>query len=158
MTQIARHDFTTNLFKLLKETFEGTEAGKGSAYLDSGAGLFQTLGAVTADVASRQPSPGAPTVAAHCYHIGYYVRVLHTYILGLEQDVDWASSWQVQQVGPEEWEALKGELRSRYEELSGLLETLETWDDEPVGDSMAIVVHTAYHLGAIRQVLKTLRA
>jgi hypothetical protein len=36
------------------------------------------------------------------------------------------------------------------------LESLETWSDEAVGDSMAIVVHTAYHLGAIRHAVKNL--
>ena len=37
-----------NLFKLQKETFE-----EGSPYLDDGAGLFQTLDAITGEVASR---------------------------------------------------------------------------------------------------------
>jgi hypothetical protein len=154
MTQIAQQDFTTNLFKLLRETFDGPVAGEGSAYLDRGAGLFQTLDAVTYDVASRPPSPGAPTIAAHCAHLGYYVRVLHNYIVGREQQVDWPSSWLVQEVGPEEWEALKGELRNGYAALTELLESLSEWGDEPVGDSMAIVVHTAYHLGSIRQMLR----
>ncbi len=58
MNQIAEHDFTTNLFKLLKETFEGPPQEGRSAYLDKGAGLFQTLDAVTAEIASRSASPG----------------------------------------------------------------------------------------------------
>jgi hypothetical protein len=37
------------------------------------------------------------------------------------------------------------------------LERLETWSDQQVGDSMAIAVHTAYHLGAIRHALKNLK-
>jgi hypothetical protein len=157
MTQIAQHDFTDNLFKLLTETFEGPPAEGGSAYLDKGAALFQTLDTITAEAASRPPGPGAPTIAAHCNHLGYYVRVLHNYIVGREQVVDWQSSWQVHQVEPEEWETLKAELRSGYSALKELLESLSVWDDEPVGDSMAIVVHTAYHLGAIRQALRAVR-
>ena len=39
-------------------------------------------------------------------------------------------------------------------DLVASLESLEVWTDDPIGDSMAIVVHTAYHLGAIRQLLK----
>ena len=39
MTRLAQQDFTNNLFRLLKETFEEG----GSVFLDKGAGLFQTL-------------------------------------------------------------------------------------------------------------------
>ena len=154
MPQIPQQDFTTNLFKLLKETFEEG----GCFYLDKGAGLFQTLEAITPEAASRAPAPGAPTVAAHCAHVSYYVRVLHNFIVGQEQEVDWPSSWKVQYVGPGEWEALKSELRSGYETLKQALESVQTWDDDRLGDSMAIVAHTAYHLGGIRQVVRMVRS
>ena len=158
MTQIARHDFTNNFFTLLTETFEGPRGEGGSAYLDKGVGLFQTLDALTAEAASRPPFPGAPTIAAHCVHVAYYVRVLHNFILGQQQELDWPGSWRVQHVEPEEWAALKDELRSAYDALKKTLDALETWGDEAVGDSMAIVVHTAYHLGAIRQAVRAVES
>ena len=52
MTAQTQRDFTHNLLLLLKETFEEG----GSFYLEKGAGLFQTLDAITAEVASRKPS------------------------------------------------------------------------------------------------------
>jgi hypothetical protein len=154
MTQIAQQDFTDNLCKLLKETFEDG----GSIYLDKGAGLFQTLEAITPEAASRAPVPGVPTVAAHCAHISYYVRVVHNFIVGQAQEVDWPSSWRVQHVGPGEWEALKGELRRGYETLKPALESVQTWGEGPMVDSMAIVAHTAYHLGALRQVVRAVQS
>ena len=154
MSDIRREDFTENLFKLLRETFEGAPAEGGSAYLDKGAGLFQTLDGVSADAASRAPWAGASTIAAHCAHAAYYVRALHNFAVGREQTLDWPGSWATSRVDDEGWEALKGELRGEYDALVETLQSIETWDDEPVGDSMAIVVHTAYHLGAIRQLLK----
>jgi hypothetical protein len=154
MTRIPQQEFTTSLFKLLKETFEEG----GSFYLDKGAGLFPTLEAITPEVASRAPVPGAPTVAAHCVHVSYYVRALHHFIVGQEPEVDWPSSWKVQHVGPGEWETLKNELRSSYETLKQALESVQTWGDDRLGDSMAIVAHTAYHLGAIRQVVRVVRS
>jgi len=154
MTQVTQQDFTANLLKLLKETFEEG----GSFYLDKGAGLFQTLEAITPEAASRAPVPGAPTVAAHCAHVSYYVRVVHNFIVGKEQEVDWPSSWQVHDVGPREWEALKGELRSAYETLKQALESVQSWGDARLGDSMAVVAHTAYHLGAIRQVVRAVQS
>jgi hypothetical protein len=38
-----------------------------------------------------------------------------------------------------------------------LFNKTEKWDDETIGGSMAIIVHTAYHLGEIRQALCTLK-
>jgi DinB superfamily len=155
MTQIAQQDFLNSLFKLLKETFEEG----GSYYLEKSTGLFQTLEAITPEAASRAPVPGAPTVAAHCAHVSYYVRVLHRFIVGQNhQEVDWPSSWRVQHVGPGEWEALKSELRSAYETLKQALESVQTWGDDLLGDSMAVVAHTAYHLGAIRQVVRVVQS
>jgi DinB family protein len=153
MADITQDVFTENLFILLKETFEGPG---GSAYLDKGAGLFQTLDGVTAEAASRPPCAGGQTIAAHCAHLAYYVRANHHSMMGREQHLDWASSWWPQQVGDREWEELKDRVRREYAALIGMLETLQTWEEQQVGDSMAIVAHTAYHLGAIRHALKNL--
>jgi hypothetical protein len=73
-----------------------------------------------------------------------------------EQHVDWPSSWRPQQVGAAEWEELKGRVRREYAALIETLESLQTWDEQQVGDGMAIVAHTAYHLGAIRHAVKNL--
>jgi hypothetical protein len=35
-----------------------------------------------------------------------------------------------------------------------LLESFDVWDDDKVGIPMAILAHTAYHLGAIRQLIR----
>jgi hypothetical protein len=155
MADIARHDFTKNLFALLEETFEGPG---GNTYLDRGSGLFQTLDALTAESASHVPRVGAQTIAAHCAHLAYYVRVNHNCAMGRQQEVDWPSSWRRQQVGSREWEELKDRVRREYDALIESLESLETWSDQQIGDSVAIVAHTAYHLGAIRHALKNLGA
>jgi hypothetical protein len=154
MPEIQRSDFTNNLFTLMRETFEGPPAEGGSAFLDKGTGLFQTLDGLSAEAASRSPWPGASTIAAHCFHLRYYVDVLHNFMTGREQSVDWNESWSVRELGEAEWEALRADVRRAYTSFVGTLESLDAWGDEEVGDSMAIVAHTAYHLGAIRQLLK----
>lgn len=153
MADIARRDFTKTLFALLEETFEGPG---GNVYLDKGAGLFQTLDVLTAQEASHVPYAGAQTIAAHCAHLAYYVRVNHDSMVGREQRLDWPSSWRPQQVGDREWEELKARVRREYDALIETLDRLETWSDQQAGDSIAIIAHTAYHLGAIRHVLKSL--
>jgi hypothetical protein len=154
MADITQHDFTKNLVALLKETFEGPSPDSGSSYLENGAGLFQTLDALTAEEASHAPCAGATTIAAHCAHLAYYVRVNHNYAMGREQQVDWPSSWRLQQVGDREWEELKASVRREYGALIETLNSLETLGSREVGEITPIVAHTAYHLGAIRHALK----
>jgi hypothetical protein len=153
MADRAQDVFAATLFVLLKETFEGPG---GRVYLDKGGGLFPTLDTLTAEAASHVPCAGGQTIAAHCAHLAYYVRVNHNSALGREQPVDWASSWQPQHVGDREWEALKGRVREEYAALIETLGSLETWGEQQAGDSIAILAHTAYHLGAIRHALRNL--
>jgi hypothetical protein len=154
MKTIAQEDYTNSFFQLLKETFEGPPADQGSAYLDKGAGLFQTLDALTAEAASARPWAGASTVAAHCEHVRFYVLALYELMRGATGKIDWGQSWSVRDVTPAEWDRLREDLRRAYATLTGHLRSAESWGDEEVGDGMAILVHTAYHLGAIRQLTK----
>jgi hypothetical protein len=151
MKTLSQEDYTNSLFQLLRETFEGPPAGTGSAYLDKGAGLFQTLDALSAEAASASPWPGSSTVAAHCEHARFYVHALLDFMRGATAKIDWRQSWLISAVTPAEWDKLRADLRAAYETLTGHLRAVETWGDEEVGDAMAILVHTAYHLGAIRQ-------
>jgi hypothetical protein len=154
MGTIAEEDFAANLFTLLRETFEGPPPQTASAYLDQGAGLLQTVEKISADVASRAAREGGPTIAAHCAHAKFYVSVLRKYVRGSSESVDWGQSWLVQTVGEAEWEALKEELREAYAGVTEELRSLDGWGERSVGGAMAIVAHTAYHLGAVRQLVR----
>ena len=154
MDTIARKDFEKNFFVIFRETFEGPPAGKSSVYLDQGGGLFQTLEALTPEAASESAGGGAPTAAAHCEHVRFYLVVLYDYMLGKREKADWQKSWLVQRVGPAEWEGLKRGLRGEYERLVEHLRSAERLTDNEVGVGMAVLAHTAYHLGAIRQVVR----
>ena len=68
--------------------------------------------------------------------------------------VDWKKTWLSQSVTTEQWATLQATLKSQYQEMMGMLESFETWDDDKVGIPMAILAHTAYHLGAIRQLIR----
>jgi hypothetical protein len=153
---IAQEDFTNSFFQLLKETFEGPPPDIGSAYLDKGGGLFQTLGLLTAEAASTPPWPGAATAAAHCEHLRFYVEALYGMMRGETGRIDWAQSWLVKTVTPTEWDELRENVRRAYTTVAEHLRTVERWGDEEVGDGMAILLHTAYHLGALRQLARAL--
>ena len=157
MGTIAEEDFTKGLFFILKETFEGPPPKTAAAFLDQGCGLFQTVEGLTAEDASRAAVPGGTTVAAHCAHVKFYLDVLHRYMQGPIEPADWSQSWLVREVNAEEWDALTRELREAYAAVTESLRSVGDWGERPFGAALGIVAHTAYHLGAVRQLVRGFR-
>jgi len=153
-------DLLNNLRQLFQETFLGT-GGQASMYIDGkGHGsLFETLDATAASVASTALVPGGATIAAHAEHLRYYLEVIPRFMRG-EHDVqaDWAGSWATRAVDDKQWRNLKAALRKQYDQTLAYFDTIECWDDGPVGGSMGLLAHSAYHLGAIRLLSVTLPA
>jgi hypothetical protein len=151
---IHQESFSEVLFTILDETFD-THHG---IYLDEGTSLFATLDQISAGEASIPVGNRCATIAAQVEHVIFYLEVLERDIAG--QDVgqqDWGEIWgRVCGVTTAEWDALRARLKATYDRLSRMLKNLENWDhNDAIGDSMAVVVHTAYHLGEIRQALCT---
>ena len=144
-----RNQFVETLNALLDETFERVHG----IYLDKGTSLFETLEAISAEQASRPVSARCSSIAGQVAHVRFYLQVLQDYMqrkpIG---KIDWQASWNVQSVTPAEWDELKGQLRASYESVRALVRNVEDWAGEnELGGALAIVVHTAYHLGEIRQ-------
>ena len=73
---------------------------------------------------------------------------MHVYV------ADWPSSWQLKQVTPDEWQTLKQDLRHTQQSVLAAMNDLDVWEGEDdIGASLAILAHTAFHLGQIRQSL-----
>lgn len=144
----------TELFAVLEETFERVQG----IYLDRGTSLFETLASVSAEQASRPISAQCASIVAQVCHVRYYLDVLAEYTRGNKPTgVDWPGSWRRTTATPAEWDALRDELRAAYLQVRALFEQIESWDnDDALGGALAIVVHTAYHLGEIRQGLGVL--
>ena len=148
--------FTQELFDILDETFE-THHG---IYLDKGTSLFETLDTITAAEASSPVGGKCASLAAQVAHVTFYLEVLERYMLAKDAgDVDWGEIWRtIREVTPEEWVGLKEQLHQTYRRVFEMMRRLETWDDNiPIGGALAILVHTAYHLGEIRQALCILK-
>jgi hypothetical protein len=149
-----QESFSKELFTILEETFE-THHG---VYLDKGTSLFATLNQISAGEASIPVGNRCATIAAQVEHVIFYLEVLERYITG--QDVgqpDWDEIWsRVSGVTATEWNESRARLKATYDRLSEMLRGIENWErNDAIGNSMAIVVHTAYHLGEIRQALCT---
>jgi enamine deaminase RidA (YjgF/YER057c/UK114 family) len=150
--QITKEHFLEGVAYLLLETFEGSPEGKGSAYLDRGVGIFNTLEKLSADEASYEFH--GTTIAAQTEHAKYYLDRICEFIQGRTERVNWDDSWLIETVNAAEWDALRESVKKSYENTLRSIATVETWDDTNLGMAVGMVVHTAYHLGAIRQINK----
>jgi len=155
--QAAIELFKKELFECLEETFERVRG----IYLDRRTSLFETLEGVSAEEASRPACDGCATVAAQVEHVRFYLDVLHDAMRKEEVTrVAWQDIWQrVREVTPEEWEGQKRDLRESYRRVLGTLRGFDRWQGEyGIAGSLAILAHTAYHLGGIRQSLRVIRS
>jgi hypothetical protein len=66
----------------------------------------------------------------------------------------WDKSWAKKEVTNEEWEELKKNLHKSYEAVLESYQKIEDWNEDNMTEAMAMIVHTVYHLGAIRQLAK----
>ena len=155
MDTIKKDDFLKDVLIILRETFEGSPEGQGSAYLDRGVGIFATLEKLSAADVSREISD--TTVAAHTEHAKFYLDRICEFINGRTEPVNWEQSWLIETVNETEWNFLREGMRKSYEGVLRCFAEIETWNEENIGEAVAIIAHTAYHLGAIRQIMKPVK-
>ncbi len=151
---IEKDYFVKSLAYLLHETFEGSPEGQGSAFLDRGIGIFGTLEKLSAEAVSREVS--GTTIAAQTEHAKFYLDRLCEFINGRTEKVNWEDSWLIEDVNETEWNALRGGVRGSYENVLRCFAENQNWSEDNVGMAMGMLAHTAYHLGAIRQIAKAI--
>ena len=143
-------DYTNNLFQFMEETFEAKHHG---IFLDKGTSLFETLETISSDEASIPVGGKCASLAAQVAHLIFYIESFERFALqGDNSPRDWGYVWRtVEKVTPAEWDEYKNKLKDAYQRMDKLFRTNPMWNEDTIGGSMAIVVHTAYHLGEIRQ-------
>jgi hypothetical protein len=140
---------------LLRETFEGSPEGQPRAYLDRGIGFFSTLDDLTAEQVSKEF--GETTIVAQTEHAKFYLDRLCEFIGGRTERVNWEDSWLIETVNEDEWSALRTTIRTAYENALKCLVSTDSWDTQKAGMAIGLVAHTAYHLGAVRQIVKSVK-
>jgi len=122
--------------------------------------MFETLATISAAEASVPVGGKCATLAAQVKHVAFYLDVLeHNVRTQQYERQDWGKIWrETSVVTPEEWEALKTQLRESYDRTKKLISDTTEWPSERhIGGAIAAIVHTAYHLGEIRQALCTVQ-
>jgi hypothetical protein len=153
MKSAAQQDIREISFQLLKEAFEGPAPQGASAFLNKGTGLFQTLDEISADAASKATRPEGSTVAAHTEHLRFYVVVHDKLMRGSTEEIDWAQSWRIKSVEPDEWDDLRRQCCHAYSTFIEHLRAVGNWGEDEISVATSVIAHTAYHLGAIRQLI-----
>ena len=151
-SQIQAEHFTANIYGLLDETFDNVQG----YFLDKGTSMFETLATVSAEEASIPVGGQCATLAAQVKHVAFYLQVIEEALRTQEfKKQDWDKIWrETSAVSPDEWEAIKSELRERYDRTKTFINETTEWSNERlIGGVIATIVHTAYHLGEIRQAL-----
>jgi len=155
MSTIRSEHFTQTMLRLLDEAFDNVYG----YFLDKHTSLFETLSGITAEEASIPVGGKCATLAAQVRHVAFFLDVN----VGSTRDpnyppVDWGEIWRtVNRVNADEWKSIQDELRTSYGQVLELINETTQWTDDEIGGILAVLAHTAYHLGEIRQALCTLK-
>ena len=149
---ITRAQFVEAVAYLLRETFEGSPPGQPSAFLDRGVGFFSTLDELSAEQASADLH--GTSIAAQTEHAKFYLDRLCEFLNGRTASVNWEDSWLIETVTDDEWTALRTTVRRSYENVLRCVAEISDWNEMRTGMAIGMIAHTAYHLGAIRQIAK----
>ena len=147
------------LVKLLSELLDGP-ASDASWVLNPGdAGLLASLDRLSAAQASATPPSEAASIAAHVDHLRYGFELTNRWSRGEQSfaDADYSASWQRTSVTESEWAARRQSLRDQAYAWREAMQKVQSTDERDVTGVAASVVHLAYHIGAIRQIDRSIR-
>jgi hypothetical protein len=155
---IPASDFVDALFSIWEEIVGHPAKDGGSTFvLDDDAGWMHSLTDVSAEAASRPIAPGGTTIAAQTAHTAYYLERFEATIANRHERADWPGSFRPATVDEAEWTRQRERLFGVAERVGDLMRGNPTWPREHVAGALANLTHLAYHLGAVRQMLRVVR-
>ena len=153
--------FRAALSTLLIEIFDGPPAAEAFILNPKDPGLLRQMESISAEAASKRPMPGQTTIAAHVDHVLYGLSLLNRWMAGEPNpwaSADWNASWKRTTVTDAQWKDLCNRLRQATVEWKQGVERKADWDPIAACGALSSCAHTAYHLGAIRQILAAMNA
>jgi hypothetical protein len=151
--------FQRALSNMLTEIFDGSPGQEAFVLNPGDPGLLRQLDTIDASTASKRPMPGKTTIAAHVDHVHFGLSILNRWAAGEANPwagADWNGSWQRTTVSEDQWRSLRDGLRREAAQWRQVVATRTNWDDMGASAGLSTAAHTAYHFGAIRQILAAL--
>lgn len=122
-------------------------------FLDDGATMFETLAGISNEEASQPVSSRNASLAAQVNHVRFYLDAT----IQQTDNADWDGSWKIGPVTGAEWQDLIARLRASTEQARTFLSMVDGSNEGHLSDAMALIAHSAYHLGEIRQGISVIR-
>jgi hypothetical protein len=152
--------FQQALCNLLTELFDGPPGQEAYVLNPGDPGLLRQLDTIDARTASIPPGPGRPTIAAQVDHVQFGLAILNRWAAGEANPwagADWNGSWRRTSVTDEQWQALRDALRHDADKRRQVVASRTSWEPLAAAAALSTAAHTAYHIGAIRQILAVLQ-
>src|SRR5262245_785015 len=154
------NDMSPVLALLFSELIDGANNPQGAFMLNRGdLGLLRSLDTLSAAAASRSANGGA-TIAAHAQHVRYGLSLMNRWANeggNPFADATWDAAWAIGRVEDAQWEEIRTGLREEAPRWLNVLAAPRDVTDVELAGLIASIAHLAYHLGAIRQIDKTVR-
>ena len=163
MSTIPVPDLTKSIVELLIEAYEGPPDAKSPTWFndnDPNAGIFGQINPLSAVEASTSAdgsgNPGT-TVASHVEHLRWSLANVNKTLKGDPYQSNWAESWKITKINVEEWDLLRGNLRSEVETVCAAIQKQEQLQGPFLNGLLSLVPHAAYHLATIRQIIERVK-
>ena len=124
-------------------------------------GFVDTLKSLSASTVSNPPGPGRKPIVSHANHVLFGWELVNRALHGDEhafENVDWDAAWKLTHVNDSEWRELLARLEQTAEQVLEAAPQRTEWDEIMLAGCFATAGHSAYHLGAIRQMLRDVEA
>ena len=145
--------------RLFAELVDGT-SGDDCFILNRGdVGLLRSLDTLSAADASRSVNDGA-TIAAHAQHVRYGLSLMNRWAReggNPFADATWDAAWKTSAVDAAAWTEIQAGLRHETQLWLNALQSPREISAVELAGMIGSVAHLAYHLGAIRQINKSVR-
>jgi len=154
------NDLHSSLSLLFRELTEGPSPD--GAYMLNGGdpGLLRSLDRLSTEAASKPAAPRSASIAAHVDHLCYGLDLMNRWSDGESNpwsSADWTASWRRTTVTESEWTALRDRLRDATRRWTQALQTPRKMSPLELNGVIASIAHLAYHLGAIRQIDRSIQ-
>jgi len=153
---------TTNesLDTLFRELVDGPGTDAAWILNPGDVGLLKSLEKLTASAASAVSPAGGACIAAHVDHVRYGLSLLNRWSHGESNPwatADWTTSWKRTSVTDQEWADLRRTFEAEVRAWLAALRVPRALSDIEQNGVIASVAHLAYHLGAMRQIDRSMR-
>lgn len=148
------HDIANTLAGLFAEITTG--APKDGAFIvnPNDPGMIGSLEKLSAADASRSMNDGA-TIAAHAAHVSYGLSLMNRWAKeggNPFADAKWNEAWKITSVEEDRWKQIRADLDKEIMYWQEALKIPREVMPIEMSGMIGSIAHTAYHLGAIRQI------